>query len=379
MPKAANGEPFQSKIAGIQEHDNFPAVENALPGTDIDLPTRSGFAKHTLVGLNVFLMEMAAQYPKILGIPQVDPMLGKKGVRPTDLTEQAMLDQGTHSTADISVAGLTLDGDALLATVTVTNKSGHKFPSGVGFRRAFVDFAVMDADDVPLWESGRTDKTGVLVDEAGKPIDGETWWTENCGAPVNNPGHNHYQPHYREITRQDQAQVFQELITAPPGGDHPICGPEANANDGALTTSFLSICARLKDNRLLPRGFLPGRQRREIALALGADAELADDAGSVGVNDDPAYATVDTAASGSVAFTYRVPVAALNGKRPAKVSATLYYQATPPFYLADRFCTAGGVDLQRLKWLTEEVKLADRVANWKLEMVTTGKVPLPPH
>jgi len=159
-----------------------------------------------------------------------------------------------------------------------------------------------------------------------------------------------------------------------------VCGHDAdpNANAGALTTSFLSICAKLKDNRLLPRGFLPLAQRIEIAKSLGADEELALDAGSAGVGDDPAYADA-VPASGSVAFTYRVPAAALNGKQPAKVSATLYYQATPPFYLQDRFCTGGGGDDQRrLQFLTGYLRLTgNRVANWKLKMVSTGEVPLP--
>ena len=63
MPKTdAAEQPFRSKIAGIQEHSNFPAVENGLPAADIDLPTRDGFARHTLVGLNIFLIDMAKQF-----------------------------------------------------------------------------------------------------------------------------------------------------------------------------------------------------------------------------------------------------------------------------------------------------------------------------
>jgi hypothetical protein len=54
----------------------------------------------------------------------------------------------------------------------MTNKTGHKFPSGVGFRRAFVDFAVLDEAGAVLWESGRTRKSGVLIDQAGAPIGG---------------------------------------------------------------------------------------------------------------------------------------------------------------------------------------------------------------
>src|SRR4029078_925069 len=51
-----------------------------------------------------------------------------------------------------------------------------------------------------------------------------------------------FQPHYETITRQDQAQVYQELIRDP---------------KGRLTTSFLSLADVVKDNRLLPRGWNP--------------------------------------------------------------------------------------------------------------------------
>ena len=56
---------------------------------------------------------------------------------------------------------------ALSARVTVDNKVGHKFPSGVGFRRAFIEFEVLDAKGKPLWASGRTNGAGVIVDDEG--------------------------------------------------------------------------------------------------------------------------------------------------------------------------------------------------------------------
>ena len=91
MPSADGFGPFRSKIAGIQEHSNFPQSDNGLPASQIDLQVRSGFAKHLLVGLNVFFIEMAKQFNSMLGIPTTDPMLVSKGVAPLDLTEQTML------------------------------------------------------------------------------------------------------------------------------------------------------------------------------------------------------------------------------------------------------------------------------------------------
>ena len=55
-------------------------AENALPAADIDLAVRAGFAKHQLVGLNVFFIEMARQFYETLGIRTADPMLVSKGV-----------------------------------------------------------------------------------------------------------------------------------------------------------------------------------------------------------------------------------------------------------------------------------------------------------
>src|SRR5208337_1243870 len=216
MPSAdAAKTAFRSKIADIQEHSNFPEAENALPAADIDLQVRTGFAKHQLVGLNVFLIEMARQFYETLGIRTADPMLVAKGVPPLDLTKQTMLDQAANATAAIAIENLSLDANELRASVTVTNKTGHKFPSGVGFRRAFVDFTVSDAVGNVIWESGRTNIAGVLVDQNSQPIAGELWWKEDCSAPVNSPGVNPHQPHYRTISKQDEVQIFQELVTTP--------------------------------------------------------------------------------------------------------------------------------------------------------------------
>ncbi len=370
MPNADDqGKPFRSKIAGIQEHSNFPAVENGLPGSDIDLPMREGFARHVLVGLNVFLIDMASQFSDVLGIATQDPMLGSMGVPPLVSTRQAMYDQAAQRTVAISVNGPQATGTMLTAAVTVTNKSGHKFPSGVGFRRAFIDFRVLDGSGKVLWQSGRTDAAGVIDDQDGRPIAGELWWKPDCAGRLS-PGSNPYQPHYQVISRQDQAQIYQELVTAPPASGAAQCGPEAKPA-GELTTSFLSICAKLKDNRLLPSGFLSLPQRVEISRALGAGADLAEDTSPVGVDGDPAYQS-----GGSDTLRYEIPLADISGQ-PAAVEAAFYYQATPPFFLQDRFCTAQGTDRDRLAYLASALNLAQTPAqDWKLLMVSSGTVPV---
>ena len=371
MPKTdAAGKPFRSKIAGIQEHSNFPAVENGLPAADIDLPTRDGFARHTLVGLNIFLIDMAKQFSSVLGIATQDPMMGSYGVPPLTFTGQAILDQASKTTASITIPSVKIAGDALEATVTVVNKSGHKLPSGVGFRRAFVEFRVTDTDGKIVWQSGRTDEAGVILDGNNQPISGEMWWKTDCAGRIEGQPH---QPHYQVISRQDQAQIYQELTTAPPAVGPAQCGPAAKPT-GALTTSFLSICAKLKDNRLLPDGFLPLPERKAISLALGAKEDMAEDSNPIGTGDDPDYKT-----GGGDTIRYRIPLADIAPAKPAKVEAVFYYQATPPYFLQDRFCTAKGADRDRLAYLSNALQLKGTQAeNWKLRMVASGPVPVAP-
>ena len=170
MPsKNARGQPYRSKIATIQEFTNFPQAEYTLPPEDIDLPEREGYAKHTLVGLNLFLIEMAQQFRQVLGIRTDDPMLARRsGATGLETTESEILKQAAEHTAQVGIDTVVRDDGVLSATVRIENKAGHKFPSGVAFRRAFVEFSVLDADERVLWSSGRSDTNGVIVDDKGE-------------------------------------------------------------------------------------------------------------------------------------------------------------------------------------------------------------------
>jgi hypothetical protein len=280
-----------------------------------------------------------------------------------------MLDQAANKTATVTIPAISNTNNELKARVTVINKVGHKFPSGVGFRRAFVQFNVRDKDNKLLWSSGRTDRMGVIVDDKGVPVAGELWWKNDCSARID-PDARIHQPHYREISRQDQVQIYQELVSAPADVEKPVCGPTAQPQ-GQLTTSFLSICAKVKDNRLLPQGFLKLEDRLQISKALGADPDMAEESGPTAVGDDPDYVN-----GGGDSLEYRIPFADLSST-PASVEATLYYQATPPFYLQDRFCTSGSTDAKRLFYLGGNLQLGEQVENWKLRVVTSGQVPVP--
>jgi len=369
-----DGTASTAKIANIQEYSSFPQVEHGLGPAEIDLEARTGFSRHTLVGLNIFFVKMMEKFPDVLGIRLADPMLTKRGIDSVITTERALLTQASDSTARIGIADIRQDDTALSATVSVENLAGHKFPSGVGFRRAFIQFRVLDAVGKELWASGRTDERGAIVDADGTPISGEYWWKEDCSARVNTTPPA-FQPHYRTISGQDQAQIFQELVTPPPTTGPVRCGSHdataRNEATGALTTSFMSICGKVKDNRLLPHGFLDLDQRRAIATAIGAGPDLAEEVAPEGIGDDPAYRT-----GGGDSVRYLVETASLNGP-PAFVEATLYYQAMPPYFLQDRKCTASGADTDRLSWIKDNLDLKGSPAEgWRLRIVATGLIPV---
>lgn len=359
-----------SKVASIQEKKGFPAAEFTAAPEDINLVERDDYAPHVLVGLNMFLVRMARQFPDILGMRTEDPMLVSKGVAPAVTTENLIFESAKTSVVDIAVEDVVINDAGLRASVSIKNLVGHKFPSGVGFRRAFVTFEVLDAAGEVLWASGRTDGVGRLIDKAGEPVAGEVWWGPSCTIPEDRATRAH-QPHFQTVTGQDQVQIYQELVSTPPDRDDVSCGHDAKA-EGELTTSFLSICAEVKDNRLLPEGYLPLEKRKQIAQALGAGDNLAEDAGSTAIGDDPDYKT-----GGGDSLTYAVPRRELGGKA-ASVRARLYYQATPPFYLQDRFCTATGPDVARLYYLAGHLDLMDTPAEgWKLLVGDSGAVSLP--
>ena len=174
------------------------------------------------------------------------------------------------------------------------------------------------------------------------------------------------------IAREDEAQIYQELVSTPPKTGKAVCGPDAKPA-GQLPTSFLSICSKVKDNRLLPHGFLDRSDREKISVALGAGKELAEDTDPVGVGSDPDYRN----GGGGDSLVYRVPLAALNGAKPASVRATLYSQATPPFFLQDRFCTSHSKDTERLYYVAGKLKLNGTPAqDWKFRLASSGAVPV---
>jgi mono/diheme cytochrome c family protein len=332
------------KMAIIQDQD-YPESEHSAPEPKLMMRDRANFTRHELLGLNVFLLEMFKQFNDILGVRREDYMSGSS----TDLEDAIdnIAQQAQQRTATLQVAARATGDRTVTAEVAVTNLTGHRFPSGVGFRRAFIELLVFDRTQWGqrlVWASGRTNALGVIVDGNAEILPSEffTDYTD-CWGRVQ----QHFQPHYQVITSPQQVQIYEELIK--------------NA-EGKFTTSFTRRDETVKDNRLLPIGWTehgpnPSLNGRFLAAT---HAE--------GVHGDPDYVN----GQGMDRIIYLITLPAGVDPSQVAVQATLYYQSIPPYYLNDRFETAPhGAGTQRLHFLASNLKLDRTPAeDWKLKIAS---------
>ena len=379
---------IQQPIAFIED-TQYPQTGNRLPDDKIQVRFRDkGFARHQFQGLNVTLLEMFRQYMSpyksngtnilanvVLGVRQNDYM---SGLDDLSTAIDGFVQQAQNSTAEVSVSPATVSNQKLIADVKVVNKTGHRFPSGVGFRRAFLELRVTDNDSgKTVWCSGCTNELGVIVKGASdERLPSELFDVYNdgtkpatlgypaaCNKAVAGVSPQHYQPHFfwdsqkntgTAITRQDQVQIYEEL----------------NLNvQCAMTTSFLRRDYQLKDNRLLPFGWTrTGPLNADRTPYIPAD--YLHETFPVSVGADPAYAD----GSGTSMVRYEIPLSAF-AARNLTVTATLFYQSIPPYYLHDRFSQAPNAPAtQRLYYLTSNLQTkGTSIENWKFQIASASE------
>jgi hypothetical protein len=338
MRRDFDGNPLSFKIANIED-STFPAVDFRAPDADITMRPRPNYARHLLLGINVFGLSMFKQFRTDLGLYAANPMLRnpEKTVPGLDHAIGEAVKIATTRTATVTLSNaLRLLGERASVDVTVSNMAGHGFPSGVSFRRAFLHVEFLDAAGNVLWQSGNTDANGVIVDGSGKPLVTEFF----------SPQQQQFQPHFwsnNPLMGEDQVQIYEELSVNP---------------QGQLTTSFLALDRKVKDNRLQPKGHSPTGPNADELAPVGIC--------SITTLCDPGYA------DGSGSNT--VPYLANLGTRTAdvqRVRATLYYQAIPPYYLQQRASDATGTDTDRLKFYAQNLQVkGTSIENWKLRIAS---------
>ena len=367
-----NDDPMAARVANVQNTSwPIPPAQHLAPAEEITVPTRKDFKRHTFFGMNLFVLNMYRQFGKVLGLSSdSNPPMGT-----TNLYDFAIENgewQIRNRTASVEVLDVTRDEDDLVARVRVTNKAGHRLPSGVGFRRAWLEFAVLDGQKEPnvLWASGLTDSQGVIL---GAPV-------ARPGGPIRARLESEFtgnwekiQPHWETIMSQDHVQIYEERYINRYG----------KKKEMRLTTSFLGIGEVVKSNRLQPRGYYFAYIKEQREKAKTAEERekwdsLLPTSRLVGGSDpmkDPDY----TSGSGADVVTYRIPLSEIPGA--AVVRARLNYQNIPPYWLRDRFSYGRGPQTQRLYYIVGHMKTkGTAIEDWKIRIAEgTGLVPQPPR
>lgn len=337
---------IKTRIAAIQD-ETYPESDHMLPVDELRVRFREeGFRRHRLQGLNAMIVQMFKQANDILGIRSVDYMTGVEGQK---LALEEYAQQARERTAEIDLSTKLERPGALTVDVTVTNKAGHRFPSGVGFRRAFLELLVIDGSggrERVVWGSGRTNSVGAIVDGAGRILPTEFFEQGPDGT-------QQYQPHHEIITRQDQVQIYEELIK--------------DARD-EFTTSFIHRAKHIKDNRLLPFGWKEKGQQPERYQEL-KDFIDATHPGQDAIRDEE-YRN----GRGRDILRYEIALPESIDVKELSVRATLYYQAIPPSWLRQRFSTAPHMPAtQRLHHIASRLQLdGTPLEDWKFRLVSTS-------
>lgn len=256
------------QITGGIKISSYPSV----------IPPRSPYGKHHFVGANTFMLRMLKAYRDSLDIGA-----DAEAFDSTIARTNAIL---RNETLAMQLTELSRDPDTVRYALRLTNRAGHKFPSGYPSRRAYVEFVVRDNMGDTLFQSGILGNDYELVGQDSL-----------------------YEPHYDIIRSEDEVQVY-EMIMGDVNGD--------------VTTTLERAKNALKDNRLPPEGFLTTHSAYDTCVIAGAALTDAD--------FNKAGATEGT---GADIVHYNV---ALNGYIDSlQVSARVYYQTVRPGWLDEMF------------------------------------------
>lgn len=242
------------------------------------LPPRAPFNQHQFVGGNYFMIKLIKENKEALD--------AKANEVNFDSTLAAAYRMLTKQSLKVKIYLDSIESDTAFFRFQITNKAGHKFPSGYPSRRAIVQFVVLNSSADTVFQSGVFDG-----DYEVKNID-----------PV-------FEPHYNVINNNSQSQIY-EMVMA-----------DVNGNP---TTVLERAASFLKDNRIPPEGFVTDFISYDTIAIIG-DA----------LNDYDFNKTGNTEGSGKDYVHYHIPLNGITGL--VNVYAKVFYQAVPPRWVQELF------------------------------------------
>ena len=234
---------------------HMPAIVEPTAIASVLATPREGARRHSFVGGNFFGLRMLNRFRAELGVEA-----------PASELEAAARETLAHlrdSAARLTIERAAVEGGRVLVDVSVENLSGHKLPTAYPSRRAWISLTIRDVDGRIVFSSGGLGPTGAI---AGNDNDADP---------------SRFEPHYRQITRTSEVQIYESILADP---------------SGAVTTGLLKAVRYAKDNRLLPQGFDKATAGADIAV----HGNAADDTDFTGGSDRVQYAVDAAGARGSL-------------------------------------------------------------------------------
>ncbi len=230
---------------------------------------RSPFWQHKFVGGNVYMLGMLKENINTLGLTAAAEQF--------DTTISFAEQNLTQAAVDLSLTA-NIFNDSLVIKIGVENKTGHKIPSGIPFRRMWIHLRVEDAGGNIVFESGNWNSVGEIIG-----LD------------------NDYEPHYNFITQEDQVQIYEGVFV------------DVDQN---LTYTLLRASEYIKDNRIPPKGFVSTHLSYDTTAIFGA-ALTDPDFNKEGTNEG----------TGSDFVTFKIPAAT---QQTYNISAQICFQSIKP-------------------------------------------------
>jgi len=176
-----------------------------------NLSARSPFYQHQFLGANTYMLEIIKNNRTKLGAIADEDIFDESIANTRDFLKAA---------ADVNISTSSLVNGTLNFSVLVSNHSGHKFPTSLPSRRAWLHVKVTNTANQTVFESGALNSNGQIIG-----VDDST---------------DEYEEHHEKIDDSSEVQVYEPIMAD---------------TDSKQTYTFLQASRYLKDNRILPKGF----------------------------------------------------------------------------------------------------------------------------
>jgi len=169
---------------------HMPRLEDqiVISANYLFLEPRAPYALHDMIGSNTTMIQLLKENKEVLNIDASDEHF--------DETISKTLEMLQKRSIDTELMFENVENDTVYFSFKISNKAGHKFPSGYPSRRAYVEVILSTLENDTIFTSG------ILQDDY--ELDGQMLEST--------------EPHFNVITSPDQVQIY-ELVLGDVNGD----------------------------------------------------------------------------------------------------------------------------------------------------------------